>query len=115
MYCIFSCISFVSTSKHRDRYEREKRTANATVMSLQNTLDLSKKKILKEEEWKQTTDSVRKQLVEEKQQLLTRYQFYIYQILSTVPFCGKLMIVLEGIQMCALRSCSLFQSRVFAQ
>lgn len=56
----------------KDRYERDKRTADATIMSLQNTLDLSRKKILKEEEWKQTTDSVRKQLVEEKQDLLTR-------------------------------------------
>ncbi len=42
------------------------------MLSLQNSLELSRKKIQKEEEWKQTTDGVRKQLVEEKQDLLTR-------------------------------------------
>jgi hypothetical protein len=57
----------------REKFEREKRTANAAMLSLQNTLELSRKKIQKEEEWKQTTDGVRKQLVEEKQDLLTRY------------------------------------------
>jgi hypothetical protein len=56
----------------REKFEREKRTANAAMLSLQNTLELSRKKIQKEEEWKQTTDGVRKQLVEEKQDLLTR-------------------------------------------
>ncbi|CAB3979175.1 Hypothetical predicted protein [Paramuricea clavata] len=56
----------------KEKFEREKRTANAAMLSLQNTLELSRKKIQKEEEWKQTTDGVRKQLVEEKQDLLTR-------------------------------------------
>lgn len=73
---VVNYIPYTFLLQFRDRYEREKRTANATVMSLQNTLDLSKKKILKEEEWKQTTDSVRKQLVQEKQDLLTRLYMY---------------------------------------
>lgn len=57
----------------RDRFAREKRNLESTVLSLQSSLELTQERMNKEEELKGTTQAVQKQLMGEKRELLAKW------------------------------------------
>ena len=61
----------------RDRSARTKRSLEATVTSLQTSLELTKERMEKDDEWKGMTDADLKKILEEKRELLTKYVHYI--------------------------------------
>lgn len=56
----------------KDRFAREKRNLESTVLSLQSSLELTQERMNKEEELKGTTQAVQKQLMGEKRELLAK-------------------------------------------
>ncbi|XP_032239746.2 myosin-11 [Nematostella vectensis] len=56
----------------RDHFAREKRSLESTVLSLQSRLELSLERVVKEEEWENTTATTIKTLQQERADLLTR-------------------------------------------
>ena len=56
----------------RDRFAREKRNLESTVLSLQSSLELTQERVNKEEELKDTTQAAQKQLMGEKRELLAK-------------------------------------------
>lgn len=56
----------------KDKYAREKRNLESTVLSLQSSLELTQERMNKEEELKGTTQAVQKQLMGEKRELLAK-------------------------------------------
>lgn len=56
----------------RDRFAREKRNLESTVLSLQSSLELTQERMNKEEEYKGTTQAAQKQLMGEKRELLAK-------------------------------------------
>ena len=57
----------------RDRFAREKRNLESTVLSLQSSLELTQERVNKEEEYKGTTQAAQKQLMGEKRELLAKW------------------------------------------
>lgn len=56
----------------RDRFAREKRNLESTVLSLESSLELTQERMNKEEELKDTTQAAQKQLMGEKRELLAK-------------------------------------------
>lgn len=56
----------------KDRFAREKRNLESTVLSLQSSLELTQERMSKDEEYKGATQAAQKQLMGEKRQLLAK-------------------------------------------
>jgi len=56
----------------KDRFAREKRNLESTVLSLQSSLELTQERMNRDEEYKGATQAAQKQLMGEKRQLLAK-------------------------------------------
>lgn len=69
---VLICVFVWLFCEFRDRFAREKRNLESTVLSLQSSLELTQERMNKEEELKDTTQAAQKQLMGEKRELLAK-------------------------------------------
>lgn len=70
--CSLEVLICVLFCKFRDKFAREKRNLESTVLSLQSSLELTQERMNKDEELKDTTQAAQKQLMGEKRELLAK-------------------------------------------